>query len=212
MADAKTITEVEGDLRGLVERFGPGLATDLARCRAILKDTLPSNKRELRGLLAAAEEGVPDRLQRSAPGHALEAAVAACTKSLADGGLEEALARWSVEAWAVALGLTVTRQSATAVPRLPAPPVPVAPRKVSPQTEPYPRQPIPAPPIPVAPVVSSPAPWPVQPQVSPPSNNKMLALVAGGLVLFLGVIAVVVGGNNSESIPLPRPSPPSVWT
>lgn len=81
----------------------PDLA-DPRRFKALLRDSFKGQcKRELNLLLMAQEKGIPAELQaQSLPALGLARASSRLTHEF---GIEASLARWTVEAWALALGL-----------------------------------------------------------------------------------------------------------
>jgi hypothetical protein len=104
----------------LIARYGPGLVDDPRQCEALLRDYLGAHKRELNALVGALRDGIPAELQRTPGSVPMEVRLATLSQRLAnDQALDPAAARWAVDAWAAALGVT-------AAPPLPAPPEAVA--------------------------------------------------------------------------------------
>jgi hypothetical protein len=98
----------------LIARYGPGVADDPRRCEALLRDLAGAHKRELNVLSAALRAGIPGELQQTPGGVPVEMRLATLSERLAnDQAMDPTAARWAVDAWAVALGVTAT----------PAPPV-----------------------------------------------------------------------------------------
>lgn len=97
-------------LKELVERHGPSLADDPARCADLLVDALGDSyeqyRREISLIETAAEEGVPRLLvgARSSPSGLAPALAARLGR---DRGLSQEASRWAVESWAYALGVAV---------------------------------------------------------------------------------------------------------
>ncbi len=91
----------------LVGRFGPGLSRDARQCKALLADVCNNQYRaECAVLVAAAEEGVAGELLGSSSGLPTEVLLGRLSDRLhANRGVADELARWSVESWAVALGV-----------------------------------------------------------------------------------------------------------
>ena len=96
---------VHDALREIVERHGTAVIDDVRRCEACIREA-PLAKPEVAGLVAALREGIPKRLLRLPAGTLGRAGLETLAAELAsNGGLNEALAQRSVEAWAYALGL-----------------------------------------------------------------------------------------------------------
>jgi TPR repeat protein len=94
-------------LSELVGRFGIGLSRDARQCKALLADVCGNRFRgECAVLVAAVEEGVADELLSSSSGLPIEVLLDRLSDRLqANRGVSVDLARWSVECWAVALGV-----------------------------------------------------------------------------------------------------------
>ncbi len=98
---------VRSKLTELVGRFGLDLCNDPRRCEALLRDVCGEHKRAIVALVSAAREGVGTELRQSSAGVPKDLVIARLTKRLhEDFGLVEELARWAVETWAVALGVS----------------------------------------------------------------------------------------------------------
>jgi hypothetical protein len=101
----------------LVSRFGSGVCDDPRRCEALLRDVCGQEKREFFVLVSAARERVGAELLNSTAGIPAEALLARLTKRLHENlGLAEDLARWGVETWALALGVSSTKEEARTSP------------------------------------------------------------------------------------------------
>src|SRR5206468_5442628 len=95
-------------LRELIGTYGRELCDDARRCRALLSDHCPRDRREISVLVSAQEEGVPADLLRSSTGLPWEAQRSRLARRLVDArGLSEEAARWAVETWGIALGAAV---------------------------------------------------------------------------------------------------------
>jgi hypothetical protein len=94
-------------LSELVGRFGTGLSGDARRSKALLADMCGDRFRGERAVLVAAvEEGIAGELLSSSSGLPKEMLLNRLSHRLeANRGVSSDLARWSVECWAVALGL-----------------------------------------------------------------------------------------------------------
>src|SRR5438034_3855780 len=105
-------------LRELSATYGRELCDDPRRCRALLSDHCPGNRREISVLIGAQEEGVPADVLRGTAGLPWEALRSRLTRRLVDArGLSEEAARWAVETWALSLGIApVPISSATKPP------------------------------------------------------------------------------------------------
>ena len=81
-------------LRELIATYGRELCDDARRCRAVLSDHCPGDRREISVLASAQEEGVPADLLRSSGGLPWEALRSRLTRRLVDArGLSEEAAR-----------------------------------------------------------------------------------------------------------------------
>lgn len=108
---------VRDKLCRMVARFGAVVIDDARRCEALLKDFCPQDKREVHVLLAAVREQVAADLIAPSIKQKPTAAIGRLTKRLEDNlGLSADAARWSVESWAVALGVVTLQQLAAARP------------------------------------------------------------------------------------------------
>jgi len=94
-------------LSELVGRFGTGLSGDARRSKALLADVCGDQFRgECAVLVAAVEEGVARELLSSSSGLPEEVLLDRLSRRLqTNRGVSSDLARWSVESWAVALGV-----------------------------------------------------------------------------------------------------------
>lgn len=92
-------------LRELVARHGRALAADPRRCEALLRDYCGEYRREVSVLVMAVEERVAQELL--APGATpRELLLARLSQQLCDQlALSEEAARWSIDSWALALGV-----------------------------------------------------------------------------------------------------------
>ena len=98
--------DVRDKLAELVGRFGLDLCNDPKRCKGLLHDVCSEHRREIVALVAAAREGVGSELRHSSDGSPKELVFARLTKRLYETeGMDEGLARWAVESWALALGI-----------------------------------------------------------------------------------------------------------
>ncbi|MBD3409843.1 MAG: hypothetical protein GF419_06505 [Ignavibacteriales bacterium] len=87
-----------------LDRFGPSLASDGRRLRAILNDMCGEKKRGVNLLMAARDAGAPEEIARLDKDldYFDESRIAA--RVAAESGVEPDAARWSVRRWADALG------------------------------------------------------------------------------------------------------------
>lgn len=102
-------------LSELVAKHGHGLCDDARKLEGLLKDVLRNeHKRETFVLISALREGVANELLGSTSGMPPAALAAKLTRQLCDNlVLDDGVARWSVESWALALGVRIA-QSPTA--------------------------------------------------------------------------------------------------
>ncbi|MFC1743303.1 tetratricopeptide repeat protein [Candidatus Riflebacteria bacterium] len=99
----KTLTEILNKEPILIE--------EPVRVEAFLKDLCPHAKKETRLLVLAARERIPQKLQHLSP-EVVDITLDRQTIDLMEGmGLNEESARWAVEGWAKALGLTFQQTS-----------------------------------------------------------------------------------------------------
>lgn len=104
-------------LSELLAKHGPDLCDDARRLEGLLKDVLRNEyRRETIVLVSALREGVVHELRGSTSGIPPTALAAKLTKKLCDNlALDEAAARWSVESWAIALGIEITQPKAVPI-------------------------------------------------------------------------------------------------
>ena len=97
-------------LRELLTKHGHSLCDDARKLEGLLKDVLRNeHKRETFVLISALREGVAHELRGSTSGMPPAALAAKLTRQLCNNlGLDDTVARWSVESWAVALGIQIT--------------------------------------------------------------------------------------------------------
>ena len=97
-------------LAELLTKHGHGLCDDPKRLEALLKDVLRNeHKRETFVLISSLREGVAHEFRWSTSGIPPAALAVKLMRQLCDNlALDEAAAQWSVESWAVALGLEIT--------------------------------------------------------------------------------------------------------
>ena len=96
-------------LRELLAKHGHSLCDDARRVEGLLKDALRNeHKRETFVLISALRDGVAHELRGSTSGMPVAALAAKLVRQLCDNlALDEAAAHWSVESWAVALGVQI---------------------------------------------------------------------------------------------------------
>ncbi len=102
-------------LQHILLHYGRSICDDPKRCEALLRDLCPDNRREVNLLVMALREGVAHELLGAGQGTLpMEAVLLRLSQRLQDHlGTAEHLAFWTVEAWALALGVKF------AVPKLP---------------------------------------------------------------------------------------------
>ena len=90
----------------LVKQYGSSLDSDHKRCEGLLKDHCGEEKRGIFFLVNAAKEGIPSSLLDSQSTMPRELLINNLIERLQDNvGFEKKYARWSVESWALALGV-----------------------------------------------------------------------------------------------------------
>ena len=94
----------------LLAKHGHGLCDDARKLEGLLKDVLRNeHKRETFVLISSLREGVAYELRSSTSGMPVAALATKLTRQLCDNlALDEAAAHWSVESWALALGIEIT--------------------------------------------------------------------------------------------------------
>ncbi len=90
----------------IIARFGPQLCDDPKRCEGLLRDYCGEHNREITILVAAIREGVTFELRGSQGTIPHDVLLERCAQRLRSNvGVVPHLARWSVETWALALGV-----------------------------------------------------------------------------------------------------------
>lgn len=90
----------------IITKYGSELYDQPRRCEALLRDLSARHKREISVLIAALKFGVVGELA-SPPNTSPEIVIARLSDQLEDNlGLTPIAARWAVESWAIAVGLT----------------------------------------------------------------------------------------------------------
>ncbi|MDH3538461.1 MAG: toll/interleukin-1 receptor domain-containing protein [Acidimicrobiia bacterium] len=92
-------------LRQIIDQYGPKLAEDPRRVRALLRDIAGEHRAEVAALVAAAEEGVGVALRQSSRGLTPETVQRLTRKLEENRALTEEASRWAVAAWSHALGV-----------------------------------------------------------------------------------------------------------
>jgi outer membrane protein assembly factor BamB len=106
-------------LREIVAQYGRSICDNPQQCKGLLLDQCGEYKREVNILIAALEEHVVDDLMHISAGVPTELVLTRLSERLYDNrGMEKEAARWGVESWALALGMSVA-QSSTAPTVLP---------------------------------------------------------------------------------------------
>jgi hypothetical protein len=189
-------------------QYGRSLCDNPQRCEGLLRDFCGQYRKEIAALVGAVKEGIPKELLSSQHSVPKEVALARLTKRLQeDLALAEDAARWSVESWALALGVI---SSPTPLPK-PAPTTPPAPVPTpTPTTTPVSRATPTPEPTPVPTPLSTPMPTsgftpvPATPSSSP---DWLKAVITGSVigVFMLGGILL----NNYLSTSPDSPNEPS---
>src|SRR5688500_14762948 len=93
-------------LREIVARHGHTVIVDARRCEGLLRDYSATHRREVSVLVSALEEHVPHDLLAAPAGSPRRVLLARLARRLAEyRALSEPAAAWSVNSWALALGL-----------------------------------------------------------------------------------------------------------
>jgi tetratricopeptide (TPR) repeat protein len=96
-------------LKELISRFGTSLATDRMRCLGMMRDMCREQKKEISGIMTALEEGIPTAIMK--PDFSIEITRKLLILKLEnDRGLAKEVAVWSVDTWAIALGVLTEAQ------------------------------------------------------------------------------------------------------
>jgi hypothetical protein len=123
-------------LRDLLHRYGEELIDDPRRCAALLRDLCPQSNWQVRVLVDALKERVPQELGGSpSPTLTLVKSQQLVRRLETDLALTQEAARWAVESWALAIGALAEDTLSSQQPPQAAPPPP----------QPPPRQPAPPP-------------------------------------------------------------------
>jgi hypothetical protein len=166
-------------LREIVAQYGRAVCENPSYCKGLLLDLCGEYKREVNILVTVLEEHVVDELLHISAGVPTELVLARLSERLYDNrGMEKEAARWGVESWALALGMSINEARTTPTGRpqtveviTPSP----APPKVSPPPQVYAdvswEQEEPSPAFPVKPTVAA-KPSPVSPPPLPREQEK----------------------------------------
>ena len=116
---------VRQKLREIIATYGRDVGDDSRRCRGFLLDFCGEHRREVHVLVSAVEERVVIDLLNSATHVPYDILEARLTRRLCDNrGYVEDLAAWSVQSWALALGVIAQVKSQPSPPRAPQQPTP----------------------------------------------------------------------------------------
>jgi hypothetical protein len=101
-------------LREIIAQYGRSVCENPQHCKGLLLDLCGDYKREVNILIAALEEHVVDELLHISAGVPTELVLVRLTQRLCDHrSMEQEAARWGVESWALALGISVGQTSTT---------------------------------------------------------------------------------------------------
>jgi len=88
----------------IIEQYGQSIMTDPKRCRGLLNDLAPQYRLENNLLMMALEQDIAEQLLKPSGFVPIELQLEHLAQSLHDAiGVEEELAYWAVESWALAL-------------------------------------------------------------------------------------------------------------
>ena len=105
-------------LSELIVQYGRSLSDDPRRCEALLRDFCGQYRGEIAALINAQKEGVASELLKTSNSVPREIVLARLTKRLQDDlYMTREAARWAVEAWAEALGVTVSEAEKVSKPQ-----------------------------------------------------------------------------------------------
>lgn len=184
----------------IIAKYGSSLGDDPQRCEGLLRDFCGQYRKEIAALVGAVKEGVPKELLSSQHSVPPEVTVARLTKRLQDDlALAEDAARWSVESWALALGV-ISRP--TPPPKLAPTPPPAAIPTPTPTPIPISRPSTPEPtpvftPLPTA--ISTSGFTPVSP--TPSSSSDWLKAVITGSIIGVFILGGILLNNYLSTSP-----------
>ncbi|MCP4347149.1 MAG: DUF1566 domain-containing protein [Desulfobacterales bacterium] len=93
-------------LQYIITQYGRAICDEPKRCEALLRDLCPEYKREINLLIIALKEKVAADLMTASDTMPKEVQLARFTKRLYDNlGIAEEFAQWTVDSWALALGV-----------------------------------------------------------------------------------------------------------
>jgi hypothetical protein len=192
-------------LRELSQRYGPDLLGDSRRVKGLIQDLAPGYRREQAVIVAAVEEGIPQRIAATS-GPVAKGDLARMAGTFSERrGLTDAAAIWGLQAWAWALGKGDAPVDSAATP-MPTPP----PEEPQPTPPPSTKEvPVGGPPKVDAPPPSPPPPptrpdtWgPPPPKPREKKNRRPIVLTAVGAILALvAVLVAVANGNDTTYVP-----------
>lgn len=188
--------EVKETLASIVRQQGASVIDDTPRLQGLLKDLAGGYRREINILMSAQRTNVPQELLRTSGPTAITAQ-RLVDRLQDETGLSLDAARWAVETWGNAIGVSVTFDSpdepATVAPTptfSPEPPAPISAQPSTPATTP-----LASPPYVSTPPVSHsqpPQPQPVAPQPWNPPKSKAPMVTA-----LVAVAVIALGGGGA---------------
>ncbi|OUD15259.1 DUF1566 domain-containing protein [Thioflexithrix psekupsensis] len=99
-------SSIRQHLQEMIRRYGTSLCGEPKRCKAILNDLCPTAKKEIRLLISALEEDIGSSLLNPPNGIPMEMLLQQLIKRLHEElSLQPEAAHWTVETWALALGV-----------------------------------------------------------------------------------------------------------
>jgi hypothetical protein len=177
-------------LKKIIGRYGRSLSEDPQRCEALLRDFCGQYRKEISVLISAIKESIPVDLSNSQHRVPSDLLLAQLTKRLEDRlAIDPVAARWSVESWAIALGL-ISEQAKNIAAQEPIKNNPLPPEH--PPTKPTNNPPPPKTHIPAEPVKKNYqilTPSPPKTVVKNQQKNNFLKLIIPTMVVgFVGYI------------------------
>ncbi len=213
---------VAGAIASLVERYGPGLAEEPRRVRALLMDLAGDSPTLVAAAVAAAEIGVGSELAGVAPAMQAATRVKLVHRLQRERALTAEMSQWAVDTWADAVTVEEPQQQEPQSAVEEQPPVkerPVAPPPAESAVSPTRVEPVPAvPPTPAAEtaaVTPPTAPPPPEPASKPPRGQGLRrSWVVAGVAVVVAAAAVGVGltvfsggcGPNAGAPPVAKTS------